>query len=463
MSDDTRTGSALLDQILASIEESKGEEGGAQDFSGPVAYPYLVGLYLAVNAIEDAFLLVEGPDCAYMKTQYIQGNHDWLSTLTSVSGFHRVTTTALHPAMMTDSREGPLREMLVRIGSGEEVGGVVVTSMPMAFVTGADYERVCRDAARETGTEVVHVPGLSLSGDWLDGYQEILKALARQITLPKAESDPRKVAIVGYLFDRNEEDHRANVEELRRMCAALDLELVSVWLSGQRFEELGAVAEAGTILSLPYGRRAARELARRTGAALVKMPLPFGPTASESWMRTLGERFERADAAEQFIDAEMSRIVPRMEWLVPFLFQGKSYGYVGDPHLYPGVADILDTMGCRSKMGIVTNNATHLRELASLVKERELLFAPSMRALYEHILRTVADGGLDLLVSSSATTNIPFPDTATLEFGFPSFFRHALFERPFLGFRGFAAFVDDLSNTLRRHQLTRSQRRFSGE
>ena len=60
------------------------------DFSERQNYPFMVGAYLAVNAISDAFLLVDGPDCAHMKTQYVQGNHDWLSTLTDISGFQKV-------------------------------------------------------------------------------------------------------------------------------------------------------------------------------------------------------------------------------------------------------------------------------------------------------------------------------------------------------------------------------------
>ena len=70
----------LLERLTARLEADAREE----DFSMRVAYPYLLGVYLGVNALRDAFLVVEGPDCSYMKTQYIQGNHDWLSTLSSV-------------------------------------------------------------------------------------------------------------------------------------------------------------------------------------------------------------------------------------------------------------------------------------------------------------------------------------------------------------------------------------------
>ena len=101
---------AGLEKLVSLLEAQSDEE----DFSLRTTYTYLLGVYVAVNAIKDAYLLVEGPDCTYMKAQYIQGNHDWLSTLTSVSGFHRIANTALHPdhrALLRQTRQAASREM----------------------------------------------------------------------------------------------------------------------------------------------------------------------------------------------------------------------------------------------------------------------------------------------------------------------------------------------------------------
>ena len=429
------------------------------DYSPRMTYTYLIGAYLAVGATEDIVLLVEGPDCTYMKSQYIQGNHDWLSTLTTVSGFHRIANTALHPSMMTGSREKPVTELMTRIASHPATGALILSSMPMAFITGADYERLCRQVHVETGCEVLHVPGLSLSGDWLDGYAETLASIARQMALPErdpAESlDPRKIAIVGYLYDRNEDDHTANVAELRRMCAALDLELVSVWLSGQRWEALADAAQAGTIVSLPYGRKAARALARRTGAELLSLPLPFGLSATEQWLRTLGQRFDRSGAAETFIDSQMAGIAPKLEWLIPFVFQGVGAGFVGDPHLLPGAEDIFELLGCDLRFASITNRRSHLRELGQRAQRDDLLLFPKRKTFLKTLQRTIRAENVRLLVSNNAGVGLPLPDTAVVEFGFPSIFTHALFERPFLGYRGFLAFVDTLANALRWKELER--------
>jgi len=448
----------LLERLAARLEADAGEEvNGCEDFSMRVAYPYLLGVYLGVNAVRDAYLVVEGPDCAYMKTQYIQGNHDWLSTLTSVSGYHRVANTALHPSMMTAPREEPLREMLRRVAARPATGGTLLTAMPMAAITGADYDRLCREVARETRKDVVHVPGRSLSGDWLDGYDRTLEALARQLDLSGGRRRPRQVAIVGYLFDRNEADHTANLRVLREMCEALGLELVGVWLSGGRWAELRDVRHAGTILSLPYGRAAARRVARRTGAALVELPLPFGLRACEEWMRVLGERFGVLDRARAYVDRQLADLAPRLEWLIPFSFQNREAGYVGDPHLLPGFRDIVELLGARLRFAVITNRPAHLAAARPALEGIAALPWPKLRAYVRFLCRQLLERELHLLVANNYGTSVPLPDAAVVEFGFPSVYAHALYDRPFLGYPGLLAFVDTLANALRQNDLARAR------
>jgi len=437
------------------LERLAREEQGP-DFTQRVTFTYMIGVYLAVNAISDLFLLVEGPDCSYMKTQYVQGNHDWLSTLTSVSGFHRVANTALHPVHMSGSREEGVQDALLRIALKPEVPAVALTSMPMAFITGADYERLTRFVHDETGKTAIHIPGKSLAGDWLDGYGETLLSLAMQLDLSGGRRDDRKVGIVGYLFDRNEEDHLGNLRELRRIFSAMDLELVSVWLSGSSFEGLSAIRDAGTIVSLPYGRKAAKKLARRTGARLVEMPLPFGLGASEEFVRKLGVLSGRERQAETFIDKELSRVVPKLEWLVPFLFQNRNVGFIGEPHVVPGLSEMVSMLGAELSYAVVTNRAMNARGLQEAVPETKLLVYPKMKEMMRFVTRQALERELHLLVTNNV--GIMGAQGAILEFGFPSAFRHALYDRPFLSFAGALSFIDSMANALRMYEVELARR-----
>jgi nitrogenase molybdenum-iron protein alpha/beta subunit len=429
------------------------------DYSQRVTYTYMVGVYLAVNALRDAYVLVEGPDCAHMKTQYVQGNHDWLSTLTSVSGFHRVANTALHPARMTGSREEAVQAQLTEIASHAGVGGMLLTSMPMAFLTGADYSRLCKDVAAATGKAVVHVPGKSLSGDWMDGYAESLLALARQLDLSGGTPAPNKVGIVGYLFDRNEDDHRANVKEIKRLLNALGLEVASIWLEGQDFADLNDIKDAGVILSFPYARKAARLVARRTGARLVECELPFGLEATERWLRQVAQATGREQLVQPLLDAELSDVVPRLEWVIPYLFQNRSLGFVGDPVLARGVHEVAQILGVRTAFVVVSNPPHSLGDLAQhLGPEVPLLVYPHMKTLMQFANGFASDRGrgVDLIVANNSF--VGSTESTLVEFGFPSLYTHCLFDRPFVGFRGFLGFVDQLAHAIRWYEVAQYAR-----
>ena len=423
------------------------------DHSQRVAPGYLVGVYLAVNALRDLYLLVEGPDCAHMKTQYVQGNHDWMSTLTSVSGFHRVANTALHPDQVSGSREAAVRRSLTDLASHEAVPGVALTSLPMAFITGADYERIVEEVSEETGKPMVHVPGKSLSGDWLDGYAETLFALASQLDLSGATPHANKVALVGNLFDRNEGDSRGNVAELRRLVEGLGLEVASIWLCGQDFIQLTDIKEAGTIISLPYGRRAARKVARRTGAQLIETALPLGLPATEAWVHQVAEALGREARAQALLDVELSRVVPSLEWVIPFIFQTRAVGYVGDPHMLPGFASYLELLGASLAFAVIIDPPKHAAELPEEVTALgdRLLIHPKMKTFTRFLSHQLNRQGVDALVTNSAGSQ--GHPVAALELGFPSMYRHALYHRPYLGFGGALALADDLANAMRAHEL----------
>ena len=425
------------------------------DYSQRVAPGFLVGVYLAINAVRDLYLLVEGPDCAHMKTQYVQGNHDWLSTLTSVSGFHRVANTAIHPDQMSGSREQSLRESMLQLARHDAVPALVVTSLPMAFITGADYDRLVDEVSEESGKPVLQVPGKSLSGDWLDGYAETLYALAQQLDLSGGTPDARKVAIVGNLFDRNEGDAEGNLRQLQRLVQGLELELCAVWLGGQEFSRLADVRHAGTIISLPYGRRAARRVARRTGARLLETALPLGLPATEAWVRQLAEATGRQRQARALLDHELGRVVPRLEWVIPFVFQTRRVGYIGDPHMLPGLQSYLALLGASLSFAVIIDPARHTAELPrELTDELELLVYPKMRSFSRFLSRHLNAGTVDALVTNS--NGAQGHPVATLELGFPSIYRHALYERPYLGFGGALALADSLANCMRAQELRMS-------
>ena len=125
--------------------------GPAGDLTARVTLPRSIGLTLAVNAIPDAYLLIDAPHCAFRRLAYVQGNHDLESTLTLFPGLPRVTNTELSPLKVIRNRDVDLEAQLRALAARPEAAVVLVDALAMAMITGADYGRLCDTVTRATG------------------------------------------------------------------------------------------------------------------------------------------------------------------------------------------------------------------------------------------------------------------------------------------------------------------------
>jgi nitrogenase molybdenum-iron protein alpha/beta subunit len=409
--------------------------------------PWSVGVYLAVNAVPDLRLVMDGPDCCFYRCDLIQGNHDLTATLLDVSGAHRVVTTAADVDAVVLDRSETIQAALRAARAAPGTSAVLLGALPMAYLTGAPYEVLAREIEAEApGVPVRALSGRSLQTDWHGGFADALLALADALPL-SGPPRPEAVALVGYLADRGEQDHAANVRELTRLLGAIGLDAVSVWLSGAPTTALAAAGEAATVVSLPHGRAAARRLAERTGARLVETALPLGLPATEAWLRAVAATSGREARAEAVLAAELDRVVPRVEWLAAHTFPGRRLVAVADPHHLPGLAALWEELGgevaaLRSTAAGPAGAPAHpaLPAGGGVVDAAEL----------DEALAALAADGVDLALGTAFQLGafhghgLPF-----LEFGVPCHTEHALHSRPYLGFEGWLCLVEQLANRLR--------------
>lgn len=404
-------------------------------------FPYLLGIYLGINALPGSFLLVDGPDCAFLKAQHLWGRHDLASTLLDPAGQHRILFSG------ADGRAaGRFDERLDELQATAQTELVVVTSLPAT--TGDDPAASPAAGRTEDASDrpVLHIPGRSLRADWLDGYAAFLTSLAHALPLTAGPPRSDQIGIVGYLFDRNEADQQASVAELGRLLAGCDLELCATWLSGTSSAELGAIGRAGTVVSLPYGRRAARVLCERTGAKLVELGLPWGLRGTASWLRAVAASCGRRDLADRTIDAELGEAVPRLEPVVGRLLLGRRFVVGQDPFLAAALVELLEELGGEMALVVVPAGARHRTALRgrSPLDDRLALWEPR-----EHELEAAtAELDADLAIATSEVGR--YVDLPTVELGFPSVHHHGLHEAPLTGFRGALLLVERIANELRR-------------
>ncbi len=424
------------------------------DYSERVNFPYMQGLYLATNALRDAYLLVDGPNCTFHKAEHVFGSHDVFSSLLDVGGRHRIAHTDLNVDSVITSHEGQLVALLRAMASSPEPGAVILAALPMAALTGMPYREVAEKVGQETGRRIHVLPDKSLQLDWLDGYADYLACLARDLDWGEPEPGPERVGIVGYFMDRNEGDHTGNLAELRRLVEGLGLEVTSIWLSGQTVADLRAIRRSGHIVSLPHAREAARVVAERLGVGLVVVDEPFGLDATGEFVRRVGRATGRAEAAEGLVRQHLARIAPMWEWLIPRRLTHRNVAYFGDPLLIPGLRQLAALMGFQADRAVACSRRRPLLTADEGVDEdadersRDVAWEPRTAELSG--LLSGGRGAVDLYISNF--WGIRWAGGCdrgkTLEFGFPSRGYHCCRNEPFLGYEGVLAFVDRMSNAL---------------
>jgi len=195
--------------------------------------PYLLGVYLAANAVPDAAVMVDGLNCVMQKVDFIAGNHDLYSTLLSCDGRHRVVCTMTGPLPQQANPEQKLSALLESAAGSGRYGVVILTGLPFMKLIGMDYEGIASGV--RSGAPVAVAPPLSMEGDWLDGYAKTLDALVSVLPVRRVRKARRSAVIAGYLFDSTvEDDEVADQVEQAGLLAHLGQWPVQQGTSGER-------------------------------------------------------------------------------------------------------------------------------------------------------------------------------------------------------------------------------------
>lgn len=400
---------------------------------------YLTGVYLAINAISDAYILMDAPNCVYKKMEYIDKNHDFFCNFFDSNGFHRIAHTDATTESVIHNRNQPIENQLIKLSKYPKAGVVFLASMPMANLTGIQYDLILNNAQKTTQKDLIEIKGKNLSTDWLGGYAVSLLAIAKKIQLNDKQKKKNHVAIVGYLMDRNEGDHAGNLVQLERYLNALSLKLSSVWLNGTRYSDLANVNEAELIISLPYGREAARIVSQRTGAKLLEVDLPFGLKNTSDWILEIAQYFDKEAEAREFISNELKSVIPVLECVASEYFLNKNFSLIGDPYLLDSMIGAITELGGNIDKMIIYARDDYQRKMKNLQLVKEIYHEKSFNSsiVFESDIIIGNSEGLKL----SSTKKQPY-----LQFGFPSNGWHCFSVYPFLGYKGFLGFANRIVN-----------------
>ncbi len=418
----------------------------AHDFSLRLAPTFVDGVLAAASAIPDATLVYCGAACIDERAYATFMRHDVSQTLVVPGAATRLVTTFTDYSVAPMGTAHVVEETARQVLAARRPGVLVVAELSRVTLAGEDLRGTCEALRDVLPVPVVAATGHSLVRDATDALAGILAGLARAI--PDGAFDgglvPDRVALVGYDFDRGEGDHVGDVAYLNGMLGALGLEPAPAWLSGAPFERLQEAARASLLLALPAGREAARVLAARSGARVLDVDLPLGLRATAGWLRAVAEACGRTSAAEACVEAELARVVPRLDWVTERL-AGRRIALCLAPAWLRGVESMLTRdLGMDVAFGLARARLPPDGDAADAAR----VYDPSVDVLRDRIRRAREDGGLDVLVASSweaIAAGELLHDVAVVEHGYPSFERHFLRPTPHVGFEGVLVWAERLA------------------
>lgn len=420
------------------------------------------GVYLGVNAVKDAYLLINCPQGCYYRFEKIAINHDAASTLYDPLGCHRIIQSGINYTDLAMGTDETLFKLMKKVVEKVNPRVLFFTQASMTLVTSFDAAAFASEMERRFSVPLFYIPPATFNGDFLDGFNAFMEKLVEAvIRTSRVKSGAAGTASVcGYFADRLEEDHAANLEEISRLIGSSGVGCGGVALSGAAIEELGRAFSASMIVNLPYARSAGRRIAEMTGASVIELDLPVGIEGTVKWIRDFAGACGRKADAEEFIGRELGRVIPKIDVARRRYLLNRSVAIAADPYLAPLLALYASELGMD-----VPLVALKTRDGATGVRARKILekegieckvicdFPPEeFHAAVEELRddeRCDAIIGTDAELDAASDTGVGF-----VEIGYPSFFRHSFFPRPFMGFSGALRIASDLVNAVQQRDYS---------
>ncbi|MDR1110768.1 MAG: hypothetical protein LBP92_08775 [Deltaproteobacteria bacterium] len=156
-------------------------------------------------------------------------------------------------------------------------------------IIGDDIESVVRKYS-SGGQSVIGAETGGFRGDGYAGYDILLSALANSYVKPAKAKTPNKINLFG-VVPGQDAFWRGNLLKLRSLLERLGLEVNSFFTERDSLTGLLGSGEAclNVLVSDFFGLRTAEAYERRHGIPYLTNPLPIGPSATEDFLRRVGE------------------------------------------------------------------------------------------------------------------------------------------------------------------------------
>jgi nitrogenase molybdenum-iron protein alpha/beta subunit len=416
----------------------------------------LFGVFLASHAIPDALnFLHSGAGCK-PKTQRQLALHD-----RAMDAQKKHVWTDISDAHVISGSAARLRDMFVETARRRGRPGVaIITASTAMQMTGIDFDSVISELKPLNICPIAHVRTSEHEGDMFDGYMDAVKAVMDFARWEETPANSASVNVIGYIFDRYEQDHAANLHEMKRLLSGAGVSTNTVYLSGAPFSDLMSAPKARMNALLPYARPLEKWAVKRTRRPGVMVELPLGVAGTAMFVEEIARAagVPAADAGG-FVERERERLRPRLkaarEWL-----EGMRAAVFADTPSAAGLASLLADLGMRTTLvglmdrtlGGAAEFRRTLGRLGTVLEgDPDVLKDPTaedVRRAFETLKERIGGRPADVVISPDLPFSGGIGDLPRLELGFPSNRKRALYPCHTLGFNGVTALSQRLLDTV---------------
>ncbi|HOD07197.1 MAG TPA: nitrogenase component 1 [Myxococcota bacterium] len=423
----------------------------------------LLGIFMGVHALPGAIMLLHTTVGCKFKTQLQISDHDW-----GRESHNQRLWTGVDDARIIQGSGRRLVEFATTWYERRRPELFVVTTNASVELSAFDVASAVDELRMRLPIPVLYLKAPGHEGSLYSGYRRWLRALMPLLDpADGGDGAARSVAIGGYMMDRFEMDHAANVNELRRMLTACGLDCRGALLDGSPWTRLRTAGRARNFIWLPDGHGVAEDAG--DGRKHIETDLPLGLNGTTVFLERLGKDLGlQSDIIESFRDRELTRAVPLINRALPVM-SGARVAVFQPTALAAALTAFLVELGCEVPLVCLTD-ATDASvgkffdacgrlgtafddesqpEKACLAHRPRVLAGLSRNEQYLAFVQECEREFIGLVVGTShQKALLRRSDVRVIEMGFPCASKHWLYPTPSLGYNGAVALVQRLVDAI---------------
>lgn len=324
-------------------------------------------------------------------------------------------------------------------------------------IIGEDIQGAATEASRRYGVPVVGVDSGGATGNTLDGYNSFLLRCTETLYPPATKVAPAgtQVDVMG-IIPYYDMFWRGDIKEIKRLLGRIGIQVNSTLSGDCSLETVARANETALTVTLcrHIGQRALMRIKNnRRGNIHVCGVAPIGLEFTRRFLEELVERLPvDRQAARAALDEEEEtarKVMLRGFDFAKVMFNSGRAAVIGEASRVIGLTNLLcNELGMRALLVAFTNkpDPTELKLLDEVLARRgnqtRVLIDQSGEVVRQHLAEVKPN-----IVFGRSTDRIAELDkTAFITWQFPSTDRLVVYDRPYLGFRGLTAIVDDIIN-----------------